>query len=423
MTNTQFEIPDQVENDGLGEACNNIGNIASEIEEAVIEFRRDIHQHPEIGFKEYETTKKVIAWFTSWAEKLQLTEEQVKVNRLQPTGLTVDLLPKTAISKKDSVLAIRADMDALPLQETTDLEFASLNDGITHACGHDIHTAALAGAGVILMKLLKAGKLDRKVRLIFQAAEEVVPGGAEVAIEQGVLENVTEIYALHTEPKLEVGKIGAITGALTSATDMVEVKLSGKGGHTSRPHLSSDLIQALTHIAFNAPGLVARQIDQRKTANLSWGSIHSGNTQNAIPATGSLLGTFRTLDLDVWEEAGEIITNIIMSLAEPFKISGLNVAVNYRKGVPPVINSVKAIDKFRHSATKLIDPDSTVSVERSLGAEDFAHYLEIVKEGAMIRLGTNTPGAIPFDIHQPNLVVDERAIMIGAKVFAGLLFE
>src|SRR5699024_9637967 len=210
---------------------------------------------------------------------------------------------------------LRADLDALPVPETSGVEFASTN-GFTHACGHDIHTTVVLGAGLALAELAAHGDLPNDVRLVFQPAEEVHPGGAIDVIEHGALLPGAKIYAVHCEPKLDVGKIGTRVGALTSASDSVTVTLTSRGGHTSRPHLTGDLVYALGQIITQTPALLDRRVDPRAGVNLTWGQVRAGTADNAIPARGVVSGTLRCLDASAWEEAGRLVTDIVHSVVQ-----------------------------------------------------------------------------------------------------------
>ncbi|GAA2515192.1 M20 family metallopeptidase [Rarobacter incanus] len=330
---------------------------------------------------------------------------------LRGTGLTCDIGDASGGERR---VALRADMDALAIQETTGLEFASTVPGVSHACGHDVHTTVVLGAGLVLHDLDRLGRLSRPVRLLFQPAEEVMPGGALDVIEQGVLEGVGRAYALHCDPRFDVGHIGSRIGAITSASDQVVVTVSSTGGHTSRPHLTGDVVYALGEIVTQVPAIIGRRLDPRFGVNLTWGMVQAGHAANAIPATGTLKGTLRCLDVRAWEAAGELLESAVQQVAAPFEVG---VKIQHIRGVPPVVNDEAAVHLVDMAAREMLGGDAVRLTEQSLGGEDFAWILNKVG-GAMVRLGVHTPGSRRCDIHQGDLNIDERAIANGIKVLA-----
>ena len=369
----------------------------------VIGWRRHIHRHPETANREVETTNYLAGI---------LSEAGLDVQRLAETGLYVDIGPDTELGR----IAFRADIDALPLTEVTGLEFSSVNRGVTHACGHDVHTTVALGLACAVADYDQKLGLDFGVRVLFQPAEEVWVGGATDVIEQGVLEGVHSIYAVHAEPKLRVGRIGVRAGAITSATDVVEIEVKGPGGHTSRPHLSADVIYALGKLITDLPGLLSRRVDPRTGTVLVFGSINSGYAPNAIPQGGTVSGTLRTADIGVWREMQTLFSELVDSVLKPI---GVEHELRYHRGVPPVLNDDVATALLASAATA-IDPQSVVQAPQSSGGEDFSWYLEHVP-GAMARLGCWSGDGEMYDLHQGDLVVDERAIGVGIKLFGSIL--
>jgi len=377
--------------------------IARAIETAtpdLIELRRDLHAFPELSWQEDRTTDVV----TSWMEKLGLTPQ-----RFEGTGLSVDLGPAGG-----PIVALRADLDALPVLDTTQDPWRSKNPGVAHACGHDVHVSALVGAATALAEADREHGLPVRVRLIFQPAEEVMPGGALRLLSEGVLAGVSRIFALHCDPSLDVGRIGIREGAITGASDQIHVVLSGRGGHTSRPHLTEDLTFALGSLITQLPAVLSRRFDPRAGVSLVWGQVNAGNAANVIPAVGELKGTLRMLDAAAWHDAEHLVRGIIADIVEPF---GVSVDLTYTRGVPPVVNDFAVTEKLRQAVTTALGPDGVATTAQSLGGEDFAWYVETLP-GAMARLGTRTPGGPTYDLHQGNLRVDERAISVGALVLA-----
>ena len=380
-----------------------LGETVAALEGELIAFRRELHAHPELAHAETRTTERVAA---------RLTAAGVRVRTLTGTGLTADLGPADPAYR----VALRADMDALPLAERTGLSFASQYDGVCHACGHDVHVAVVLGAGLALQQ--QADSLAAKglgVRLIFQPAEEVTPGGALAVIEQGGIQGVDAIYSVHCDPTLDVGRAGLRDGAITAATDSVTITLSGRGGHTSRPHLTQDLIYALGKVVTDVPAALSRRVDPRAGVTLVWGTVHSGAAENVIPSTGTVSGTLRMLDAQLWEDIGPLLEELVHAVILPYAVSG---TIEHRRGAPPVVNDPASVAKLRASAQLMLGPGAPAPTAQSLGGEDFAWYVQAVP-GAMARLGTRTPGGTTYDLHQGDLVVDERAVAIGARLLLG----
>ncbi len=371
-----------------------------DLEAELIELRRDLHAHPELAWGEDRTTKRV-------AERL--AEEQVAVQALPTSGLVADI--GTA---EGPVVALRADLDALPVEDQTTDPWRSVHDGVAHACGHDVHTASLLGAGLALQRLHRVSPLPGRVRLLFQPAEEVMPGGALEVISAGALEGVTHAFGLHCDPSLDVGKVGLRVGPLTGAADSLIVRVSGRGGHTSRPHLTQDLTYALATLVTQLPGALSRRLDPRAGASIVWGVIRAGSARNVIPASGRAEGTVRMLDPVAWADAEELVRGLIAQIVAPY---GVTADVEYIRGVPPVMNQPQPTAVLADAVELTLGEEGIVSTTQSLGGEDFGWYLESVP-GSMGRLGTRTPGGPTFDLHQGDLRVDERATAIGARVLA-----
>ncbi|MGH3423483.1 MAG: amidohydrolase [Nocardioidaceae bacterium] len=366
----------------------------------LLELRRDLHANPELSWQESRTTDVVAAW---------LDKAGVAYERLSGTGLVA------GIGDPDRpVVALRADLDALPVEETTPDPWRSTVPGIAHACGHDVHTTALVGAAGALAAVHAADPLPVGVRMIFQPAEEIMPGGALRVISTGVLEGVSRIFALHCDPALDVGQVGLREGSITGAADKVRVVLTGRGGHTSRPHLTQDLTFALATLMTQLPSVLSRRCDPRAGASMVWGSVHAGNALNVIPASGEITGTLRMLDASAWHEAEHLVRGLIRDIVAPY---GVSADVTYTRGVPPVVNDVRSTGVLRDAVATTVGPTAVAPTTQSLGGEDFAWYVESVP-GAMGRLGIRTPDGPTYDLHQGNLRVDERAVAIGAKVLA-----
>ncbi|MCL8011814.1 M20 family metallopeptidase [Streptomyces sp. AS02] len=380
------------------------GTLPEALRAELVEFRRDLHMHPELGNQEFRTTAAIKARL----EKAGLKPRVLAIG----TGLICD------IGEWDGgrpMLALRADIDGLPIPDTkSDCPYRSRVPDRAHACGHDVHTAVVLGAGLVLAELLKRGQLSRPVRLIFQPAEEVLPGGAADVVECGVLEGVGRMLAVHCDPKVDAGKIGLRAGAITSACDRLEIALDGPGGHTARPHLTTDLVTAAARVVTDVPALVARRTDARSGLAVTWGRVESGHAPNVIPQHAELSGTVRCLDLETWRQAPDLVVAAIDEVANLHRAKS---EINYIRGVPPVVNDPAATDLLRAAMTARLGADSVEGTEQSLGGEDFSWYLEHVP-GAMARLGVRVPGdRVGRDLHQGDFDVDESAISVGVEMF------
>ncbi|MCP9944852.1 amidohydrolase [Streptomyces somaliensis] len=381
-----------------------LGTLPESLRTELIAFRRDLHMHPELGNQEFRTTAAIKA-------------------RLEAAGLRPRVLPGGTglvcdIGTWDGhrpMLALRADIDALPIPDTkVDCAYRSTVPDRAHACGHDVHTTTVLGAGVVLADLHRQGLLPRPVRLLFQPAEEVLPGGALGAIEAGVLDGVGRIIAVHCDPRVDAGRIGLRVGPITSACDRLEIVLDGPGGHTARPHLTTDLVTAVARVATDVPALLARRIDARAGLVLTWGRVESGHAPNVIPQHAELGGTVRCLDIGAWRDAPDQIHAAVDEVAA---LHGAKSQITYVRGVPPVVNDPVVTELLRESMERRHGPYSVEDTEQSLGGEDFSWYLEHVP-GAMARLGVRRPGdPARLDLHRGNFDVDETAIKVGVEFF------
>jgi amidohydrolase len=370
--------------------------------------RRDIHAHPEVGHEEYRTTQLVVD---------TLARAGLRAEVLQTgTGAVCDILPE-GLASADDLVGLRADLDALPIQDGKNVPYRSVTDGVCHACGHDVHTTVVLGVGLVLARLREEGQLHRGVRLIFQPAEETSPGGAVDAIACGVLDGVSEVYALHCDPRTDVGQIALRVGPITSAVDQVTVTLTGSGGHTSRPHLTADLVGALGALATETQLLLSRRVDPRSGLSMMWGRIHAGSAANAIPQVGVIEGTLRALDENGWHTGQQLIPELISQIVQPF---GVGVEVSVTAGVPPAVNHQLGVERLTHAALGVLGPRGVTATDQSLGGEDFAWMLRQVP-GAMARLGVRRIGQTSAaDIHQPTFDVDEECIRVGVATLAAV---
>jgi len=360
----------------------------------LIAVRRQLHAHPELSFGENETTALLAA-------------------KLRQAGLDPQILPSGTgltceVGTGTRLVGFRGDLDALPLRDLKDVPYRSTVDGVCHACGHDAHATIALG---VALALASAPELPGRVRLIFQPAEEAMPGGAAAALRAGAADDLERVFALHCDPRLECGKVGLLAGPITAAADSVEVTLRGPGGHTARPHLTVDLVDALARIVVGVPGLLSRQVDPRDGLSLVWAAIGAGIAHNTIPERGQLRGTVRVLRRDAWDGAEKLVRGLIEQVVAP---TGAEIEVHYQRGVPPVVNDSGCIDMLRAGVTEALGADGVTRTEQSLGAEDFGWYSDYAPI-ALARLGTAIEGR-QLDLHQGSFDIDERALAIGVRV-------
>jgi amidohydrolase len=365
----------------------------------LLDLRRDLHAHPELSWAEIRTTELLAA---------RVEQAGWSVERLAGTGFVAEL------GEGGRQVALRADIDALPVQDATDDPWTSTVAGVAHACGHDVHATALLGAALALAEVHAQGLLDGRVRLLFQPAEEVMPGGALQLMGLGMHHDVERIFALHCDPGVDVGQVGLRLGPLTSAADRIEVRLQGTGGHTSRPHLTGDLTFALAKVVTELPGILSRRMDPRAGVSLVWGVVSAGAAPNVIPGHGLVAGTVRILDAVAWADAEQLIRQVVHEIVKPY---GVSATLDYQRGVPPVVNEEVSHQILVDAVTRVLGEEGQVVAPQSLGGEDFGWYLGEIP-GAMMRLGTRTPGGPSYDLHQGNLRIDERAVGIGARMLA-----
>ena len=371
----------------------------------LVGIRRDLHRHPELGRREVRTTGVV-------ADRLSAAGLQPRVLH-GGVGLVCDVGEAGAAGR--SLVALRADLDALPVPDEKDVPYRSTVPGVSHACGHDVHTSAVLGAGLVLQQLAAGTALPGRVRLLFQPAEELTPGGALDLVDAGVLDGVDQIYCLHCDPRLDVGSVGLRVGPVTGSADHVEVRLTGPGGHTARPHLTADLVFALGKVVTEVPAVLSRRVDPRAGLSVVWGQVTAGHAPNAIPREGRLGGTVRALDTAVWERAPQVVEAAIRDSVAPY---GVDCEVAYTRGVPPVDNDADCTRMLAGAASAVLGAGSVGQTQQSLGGEDFAWYLGRVP-GALVRLGVRRPGdPVSRDLHQGSFDVDERAVETGARLLA-----
>ncbi len=376
--------------------------------------RRHLHAEPEASGKEFLTTELIV--------------ERLSVEGLRPhvlgtgTGVVCDLPLDPAIDLDPAtvpVVALRADIDALAMDDRTGAAYRSRVDGLAHACGHDVHTAALIGAALTLLEVRQNSPQAAIVRLIFEPAEETVPGGAVDVIAEGWLEHVGSVYGAHCDPKLDVGRLGLRTGALTSAADQFELTITGPGGHTARPRETVDLVRWAARIADRLWDDVQARLGTPVT--LVFGAVHGGAAANVIPSTTTLRGSFRTADRATWAEGEATVRKALSELLVDSDIGPAPLwDLDYGRGLPPVVNDPATTDLVRRVVSRQLGPEAVADTPQSVGGDSFAWYTELVP-GTYVRLGTHDPAsdADRRDLHSATFDVDERAITIAAGVLAG----
>lgn len=358
--------------------------------------RRHLHAHPELAFGEFETTS--------------FLEQRLRAGGLEPHRLPTGTGLVCEVGSGDPVVVLRADIDALPLADLKNVPWASTREGLCHACGHDVHMTVVLGAALALASL---DALPGTVRCVFQPAEEVVPGGATQVVASGILDGATRAFALHCDPSVAAGRVGLRTGSITAACDRVDVSLTGPGGHTARPQLTVDLVDALGRLITDLPALLSRQVDPRAGMSLVWGAVNAGVAANAIPQRGQLRGTVRVLDRDCWTSAEDLVRSLVERVAAT---TGATVEVDYVRGVPPVVNDPRSVALLRAAALETVGTDGVELSPQSMGGEDFGWFADVLPI-ALARLGTHGGGA-PLDLHRGTFDVDERAIEVGIRLLA-----
>jgi len=374
----------------------------TEHEEELVAIRRHLHAHPEVSGEEHATTEFI-------AERLEVAGLRPRIVR-SGTGLICDVGRSGG-----PLIALRGDIDGLPIADEKDqVHYRSQNAGVAHACGHDVHSTVVLGAGLFLAHQWPEDAPG--LRLIFQPAEERVPGGALDVIDDGGLDGVEAIYGVHCDPKLDVGLIGLRAGPITSAADMVEIELSGPGGHTARPELTIDTVSLAAAVISQLPGRVEARVGTETPIKVVFGAVHAGEAANVIPTHALLRASVRTPSLDVWETLSDVVPAETRAIAATV---GAHCEVRYTHGVPPVSNDDVAVGRVREAAHAVLGPATTTEAVQSWGGDDFAWYLREVP-GCYIRLGTHDPDdhGPRLDLHAGHFDVDERAIGVGVAVLA-----
>lgn len=394
-----------------------IKSISKQIFPSLVKLRRELHQYPELAFKEFKTSEKIAK---------ELRRLGIDFNKdIAKTGvagvLNIGNPAKGGEGRKGKTVALRADMDALPVLEQTNFSYKSKNKGKMHACGHDVHMACLIGAAKILTRLKE--ELPGKVKFIFQPSEEVTPGGAKPMIEVGVLKNpdVGGIFALHCDSGIPVGKVGVREGPTMAQAEDFDITIIGKGGHGARPQDGVDAIVVASQVIQALQTIPSRKVNPLEPVVISIGKIEGGYARNIICDKVILKGTARTLNKEIAKKIPGLLNEIISGIT---RSAGASFELNYYGGYPILINHPKATDLARRSIAKLFGKRAIFEIEKPvMGGEDFAYFLQKVP-GSFLRLGIRNQkkGAI-YPWHHPKFTVDEDAIKIGSAVLAGIAFD
>ena len=373
--------------------------VDGDLEHQMRGWRRHLHAHPEIGFEEHETTKYIVHLLNGW---------DIACERPLATGVVVRV-PGTA---PGPTIALRCDIDALPIQEENTFDFASRVPGRMHACGHDAHTAMLLGAAKTLADI--RGELRGEVRLLFQPAEELVSGGAEKFVEAGVLEDVDALIGLHVQSEADVGVISLREGPIMASDDQFTVEIAGSGGHGATPHLTVDSLRIAAGLVGELQTLVSRRIDPLEPAVLTVGTLHAGTAYNIIAGRAEMSGTVRTFSGAVRSQLENEITLLARAYA---RAHGADAVVRYIRGSPAVINHTELVDFLRPAAAAVVGEGQVLRSPPKMGAEDFAYYCEVVPS-AFVQIGARNPEIdAAFPHHHPRFTIDERSLGIGLRFY------
>ncbi len=382
-----------------------IQQLAKQYADEFIAIRHQIHANPELSYQEYETSALV---------QKKLTEYGIPFEIKAETGV-VGLIKGKNPDKK--IVALRADMDALPITEENDVPYRSTKPGVMHACGHDVHTTCLLGAAKILSEL--KNEWEGTVKLIFQPGEEKNPGGASIMIKEGVLENPkpTSIFALHVHPGVEVGRLSFRGGMIMASADEIYITIKAKGGHAAAPQFTADTILIASQLVVSLQQIVSRNNSPFNPSVLSITSFQGGNTTNVIPSEVKLMGTFRAMN-EAWRfQAHELIKKQTLELVAAM---GAEASIHIDVGYPFVLNDEKLNDFARAKGEEYIGAANVVTTELRMGAEDFAYYSHQIP-GCFFRIGAgNSAKGITSGVHTPTFNIDESMIEMGIGFMAYL---
>ena len=382
---------------------NKIQELAANIFNDVVGYRQHIHANPELSFKEFETSLFIKDKLKKWG---------IEYTDCANTGV-VGLIRGNQPS--DKVIALRADMDALPIHEASDKPYRSKNHGVMHACGHDVHTSSLLGTAHILSQM--KDEFGGTIKLIFQPAEELLPGGASIMIKEGVLENPKPDYIIgqHVMPLIDAGKVGFRSGIYMASTDELYVTVTGKGGHGAQPHQNIDPVLIASHIIIALQQIVSRNADPRTPSVLSFGKVNANGATNIIPNEVKIEGTFRTLDEGWRDEAHKRMKKMAEGIAESM---GGSCDFDIHRGYPFLINEEKLTANAKAFAEEFLGKDNVVDLDIWMAAEDFSFYSQVT-DACFYRLGTgNAAKDTQYSVHTPRFDIDEDALKISTGLMA-----
>ncbi|TDO21536.1 M20 metallopeptidase family protein [Pedobacter duraquae] len=380
-----------------------IQHLAGDIFNEVVGFRQHIHANPELSFKEFKTSQYIQDQLSAWG---------IPFTTMANTGV-VGLI--TGDLPSDNVIALRADIDALPILEANDKPYASKNPGVMHACGHDVHTSSLLGTAYILNSM--RAEFGGTVKLIFQPAEELLPGGASIMIAEGVLENPKpqHIVGQHVMPLIDTGKVGFRSGIYMASTDELYVTVTGKGGHGAQPHQNIDPVLISAHIIVALQQIVSRNADPRLPTVLSFGKVIANGATNIIPNEVKIEGTFRTLNEQWRKEALALMKKMAEGMAESM---GGSCEFRIANGYPFLINEEKLTASARGFAVDYLGEENVVDLDIWMAAEDFAYYSQVT-DACFYRLGTgNVAKETTYSVHHPRFDADEDALRTSTGLMA-----
>ncbi len=380
-----------------------VKELAQLYKEENIATRHHLHQFPELSYKEFETSKFV---------QERLNELGIPFTIMATTGVVGIIKGKNPETR---IVALRADMDALPINEENDVPYKSTINGVMHACGHDVHTTCLLGAAKILVALKE--EWEGTIKLIFQPGEEKNPGGASLMIKDGVLENPKPqaIVGMHVNPQLEIGKLSFRSGMVMASADELYITITGKGGHAAAPHFTHDTLLAASQITLGLQQIISRNNNPFNPSLITITSIQGGNTTNVIPSEVKMMGTLRCMNEEWRERAHQLITNYVTQTATTM---GVTANVHIDIGYPFVLNNEDVTERARAAAKVLIDPILVETTELRMGAEDFGYYSHQIP-ATFFRLGTrNEAKGITIGVHTATFNIDENAIEMGVAAMA-----
>ncbi|GKU83113.1 M20 family metallopeptidase [Niallia sp. NCCP-28] len=371
-----------------------------EVKGSVIAWRRHLHQHPELSFQEEKTSQYIYDTLASFGN----------IELARPTKTSV--VGKIIGTKPGKTIALRADMDALPIQEENSSPFRSNNPGVMHACGHDGHTAMLLGAAKVLSAL--KDEMEGEIRLIFQHAEELFPGGAEELVQAGVMDDVDAVIGAHLWAPLEIGKIGIVYGPMMAAPDTFYITVKGKGGHAALPHETVDSIAIASQVVTNLQHIVSRNTDPLDPLVLSVTQFVAGTTHNVIPGSVEICGTVRSFDAKLRKEVPTLIERIVKGITEAH---GAAYAFDYQYGYRPVINQEDITKVVEESVIDLYGEEAVDRMKPNMGGEDFSAYLQKTR-GMFFYIGAGNPDKeAVYPHHHARFAIDEDALEKGVNLF------